>query len=102
MITICRRLVHMASAGSPLMSRFQSSSLVNTLHASILPGVPDEGAPLPAVDELIDAGATSDEVRLYLDREARSVAADKGVNHWRYALLDGLANHEAFYRAQAS
>lgn len=41
--------------------------------------------------QLIDSGATGDDVRDYLQVEAASVAQDKGVNFWRYALLHGMA-----------
>jgi len=47
-----------------------------------------------AITELLDAGAPASELRDYLKREARSVEADKGVNYWRFALLDGLAECE--------
>src|SRR5690242_14101357 len=50
-MTICTRDVHVASAGSPETSRFQSSSLVNTWHAPMVPGEPVVVAvpPVPVV-----------------------------------------------------
>jgi hypothetical protein len=46
---------------------------------------------LGVLEQLIDGGEATEGVRDYLRAEAASVARDKGVNFWRYALLLGMA-----------
>jgi|SRR5215218_4341044 len=53
-----------------------------------------------AIAELLGAGAPADVLRDYLEREARSVATDKGINYWRFVLLDSLARYEPLLRGE--
>jgi len=43
------------------------------------------------IKELVDGGATVEDVGSYLRREADSVANARGRNYWRYALLEAAA-----------
>ena len=50
-----------------------------------------------AIEALWTSGASVDDVRDYLRREAESVAAAAGRNHWAFALLDALVAQPLIY-----
>lgn len=43
---------------------------------------------------MVDEGASVGDVSDYLHLEATSIAGAKGHNHWRYALLDAMAQDD--------
>jgi hypothetical protein len=51
------------------------------------------------VETLWDRGATDADIESYLRSEAASVGKFSGVNHWRFALLDALADQRGIYKA---
>lgn len=91
-LTVAFRVDPPAAIGAALAARIQSHfrklDLADYYLGEAINEVSERRA---AIAELVNAGAPASELRDYFKREARSVAADKGINYWRFAVLDGLA-----------